>query len=224
MDVQAQQRELARLYHAALRRPRWQQAVAFVVSLWTLAWIVGQFVAAPDGPTALGVLGQLAGRLGLTGGAWADRLTDTWQRSGGGFAVLGGLLWAATTERGQLPALLGWIAVMLGSERLGYQPAILLAVVTMAGFVVVLWLAALTSGRFVDRRNTLLPRDVVRAGVTAAALSAVVPLFAPAFFLTRLGNPYVTKAPYSRAPGQRGRPRIPEQAKPDDVPAPEQQP
>ncbi|MCI2421454.1 hypothetical protein MOQ72_28870 [Saccharopolyspora sp. K220] len=225
MDVQAQQRELARLYHVALNRPRWQQAVAFVVSLWTLAWIIGQFLAPQDGPTALGVLGQLAARLGLTGGTWAERLTETWQSSGGGFAVLGGLLWAATTERGQLPALLGWIAVMLGSERLGYQPAILFAVETMAGFVVVLWLAALTSGRFVDRRSTLLPRDVVRAGVTAAALSAVVPLFAPVFFLTRLGNPYVTKAPrrlLDRTPGRGGWSRIPEQAKPDDVPEPEQ--
>ncbi|MBB5152907.1 hypothetical protein [Saccharopolyspora phatthalungensis] len=196
VHVRAQRGELARLYRAALNRPRWQQVLAFGVSLWTLAWIMGQFLTPQDGPTALGVLGQLAARLGLTGGSWAERLTETWQNSGGGFALLGGLLWAATTERGQLPALLGWVAVMLGSERLGYQPAVLLAVVTLVGFVFVLWLAAaLTNCRFVDRRTTLLPRDVVRAGVTAAALSAVVPLFAPAFFLTRLGNPYVTKAP-----------------------------
>jgi hypothetical protein len=226
VDVQAQQRELVRLYRAALDRPRWQQALAFAVSLWTLAWIIGQFLAPQDGPTALDVLGQLAARFGLTGGTWAERLTETWQSSGGGLAVLGGLLWAATTERGQLPALLGWIAVMLGSERLGYQPAILLAVASMAGFVLVLWLAALTSRRLVDRRATLLPRDVVRAGVTAAALSAVVPLFAPALFLTRLGNPYVTKAPRilpsKGAAGRAGGSRIPEQAKPDETREPEQ--
>ncbi|WP_229679959.1 hypothetical protein [Saccharopolyspora thermophila] len=220
--MQAQQRELARLYRVALDRPRWQQVLAFAVSLWTLAWIAGQFLGPDDAPTALGVLGELAARLGLTGGSWSQRLVETWQTSGGGFALLGGLLWAATTERGQLPALLGWVAVMLGSERLGYQPAILLAVATMVGFVVVLWLAALTSNRFVDRRTTLLPRDVVRAGVTAAALSAVVPLYSLAFFLTCLGRPYLTKAPrllpLERAPGRGGGTRIPEQPAPHREP------
>ncbi|MFI0463725.1 hypothetical protein ACH347_06560 [Saccharopolyspora sp. 5N102] len=219
--MQAQPRELLRLYRAALDRPRWQRVLAFAVSLWTLAWIIGQFVTPEDGPTALDVLGRLAARLGLTGVEWAERITETWQSSGGGFALLGGLLWAATTERGQLPALLGWIAVMLGAERLGYQPAVLLAVGTMVGFVLVLWLAALTSDRFVDRRTTLLPRDVLRAGVTAAALSAVVPLYAPASFLARLGNPYLTKAPRilsaDRAPARGGWSRIPEQAKPAEA-------
>lgn len=226
MDVQAQQRELARLYQAALERPRWQQVLAFGVSLWTLAWIAGQFLVPEDGPTALDVLGRLAARFGLTGGEWAERLTETWQSSGGGFALLGGLLWAATTERGQLPALLGWISVMLGAERLGYQPAIVLAVATMTGFVLVLWLAALTSDRFVDRRTTLLPRDVLRAGVTAAALSAVVPLFAPALFLARLGNPYLTKAPKilsaDQAPARDSSSRIPEKTKPNEVREPDQ--
>jgi hypothetical protein len=64
----------------------------------------------------------------------------------------------------------------------------------MVGFVVLLWITAQISRRFLDR-TTLFPNDVVRAGVTAAALSAVVPLFAPTLFLARLGNPYLTKGP-----------------------------
>ncbi|KAA5826562.1 hypothetical protein ABT337_17705 [Saccharopolyspora hirsuta] len=218
MDVQARQRELARLYRAALDRPRWQQVLAFAVSLWTLVWIVGQFTTRPDSPSALDVLGHFLARLGMTTGSWAERLSEAWQSGGGGLAVLGGLLWAATTERGQLPALLGWVAVMLGAERLGYQPAVLLALGTMVCFVVVLWLAAVTSNRFVDRGAVLLPRDVLRAGVTAAALSAVVPLFAPAFFLNRLGRPYVTKPPRRIFPD---RAAIPEQAPPEKAREPE---
>lgn len=164
------------------------------MSLWALAWIVGQLLAPAHGPSALGVLGELAARVGLTGGGWTQRVTETWQQSGGGLAIFGGLLWSATTERGQLPALLGWVAVMLGAERLGYRPAMLVAVGSMVGFVVLLWITAQISRRLLER-TTLLPGDVLRAGVTAAALSAVVPLFAPALFLTRLGNPYLTKGP-----------------------------
>ena len=164
------------------------------MSLWALAWIVGQFLAPAHGPSALGVLGELAARVGITGGGWTQRVTETWQHSGGGLAIFGGLLWSATTERGQLPALLGWVAVMLGAERLGYRPAMLVAVGSMVGFVVLLWITAQISRRLLER-TTLLPGDVLRAGVTAAALSAVVPLFAPALFLTRLGNPYLTKGP-----------------------------
>ncbi|MDA3629523.1 hypothetical protein [Saccharopolyspora oryzae] len=211
--MQARQEELARLYRAALDRPRWQQVLAFAVSLWALVWILGQFVLAEESPSALDVLGHFVARLGMTTGEWAERLSAAWQSGGGALAVLGGLLWAATTERGQVPALLGWVAVMIGAERLGYQPAVLLAVATMVCFVVVLWVASLTSVRFVDRHAVLLPRDVVRAGVTAAALSAVVPLFAPAFFLNRLSSPYVTKPPH--------RPRIPEQTTPADAREPE---
>jgi hypothetical protein len=187
-------RGLRRLVLVALDRPRWQQFVACCVSLWALAWIVGQFIAPAHGPSALGVLGELAARVGVTGGGWAERVAETWQHSGGGLAIFGGLLWAATTERGQLPALLGWVAVMLGAERLGYRPAMLVAVASMVGFVVLLWITAQISRRFLDR-TTLFPNDVVRAGVTAAALSAVVPLFAPTLFLARLGNPYLTKGP-----------------------------
>lgn len=205
------------MYRAALDRPRWQQALAFAVSLWALGWILGQFLFQRDRPSALDVLGHFVSRLGVTPGEWPERLSEAWQSGGGGLAVLGGLLWAATTERGQVPALLGWIAVMIGAERLGYQPAMLLAVTTMVCFVVVLWLAALTSNRFVDRRAVLLPRDVLRAGVTAAALSAVVPLFAPAFFLNRLGRPYITKPPRRVFPAA----NIPEQAAPEPSREPE---
>ncbi|MEB3367862.1 hypothetical protein [Saccharopolyspora mangrovi] len=187
-------RGLRRLVLVALDRPRWQQVVACCVSLWALAWIVGQFVAPEHGPSALGVLGELAARFGLTGGGWAQRVAETWQHSGGGLAIFGGLLWAATTERGQLPALLGWVAVMLGAERLGYRPAMLVAVASMVGFVVLLWITAQISRRFLER-TTLFPSDVVRAGVTAAALAAVVPLYAPMLFLSRLGSPYLTKGP-----------------------------
>jgi hypothetical protein len=194
VDVRAQRQEVARLSRIALDRPRWQQVLAFGVSLWALAWIAAQFLAPHRAPTALGVLSDLVVRLGVTG-AWTERLADTWQDGGGALPILGGLLWAATSERGQTPALFGWIAVMLGSERLGYQPAILLALGTMVAFVALLWLASLTRAGIVDRRTTLLPRDVVRAGVTAATLSAVVPLFAPCYFVARIVRPYLTRAP-----------------------------
>ncbi|WP_233576003.1 hypothetical protein [Saccharopolyspora rhizosphaerae] len=187
-------RGLRRLVFVALDRPRWQQVVACCVSLWALAWIVGQFLAPEHGPSALGVLGELAARVGLTGSGWAERVTETWQRSGGGLAIFGGLLWAATTERGQLPALLGWVAVMLGAERLGYRPAMLVAVAGMVGFILLLWISAQISQRLLER-PTLFPHDVLRAGVTAAALAAVVPLYAPMLFLSRLGTPYLTRGP-----------------------------
>jgi hypothetical protein len=45
------------------------------------------------------------------------------------------------------------------------------------------------------RRVVLMPRDVLHAGVTAATLSAVVPLLAPGFVLVRLCRPYVTRPP-----------------------------
>ncbi|GAA4613827.1 hypothetical protein [Saccharopolyspora hordei] len=193
--MRERRQELARLYRVALDRPRGQQVLAFAVSAWALVWILGQFAAHPDSPSALDVLSDVAARLGVATGGWDERLAQAWQSGGAGLAVLGGLLWAATTERGQAPALLGWIAVMLGAERLGYQPAVLLAVATMVCFVLVLWLAALVSGRFPERRAVLLPRDVVRAGVTAATLAAVVPLFAPAFALDRVVRPYLVKGP-----------------------------
>ncbi|MEY8039726.1 hypothetical protein [Saccharopolyspora cebuensis] len=199
--MRAQQRgELVRLCRAALDRPRWQQVLAFVVSLWALAWIVAQFVVPERDTTALAVLGEFADRTGLAG-EWVQRLAASWYDTGAGLAAFGGLLWAATTERGQGPALLGWLAVMLSAERLGYQPAILVALATLVGFVALLWVASLTSAGMPDRRSGLRPRDVLRAGVTAAALTAVVPLFAPLLVLCRLVRPYLTKAPRLLPPG-----------------------
>ncbi|GAA2349603.1 hypothetical protein GCM10009854_29030 [Saccharopolyspora halophila] len=191
--MRTQRVEVVRLCRVALQRPRWQQVVAFVVSSWTLAWILGHYVAAVGAPTALGVLGGFGSRVGFVDGRWADQLAVAWHEGGGALVVLGGLLWAATTERGQAPALLGWVAVMLGAERVGYRPAILFALATMIGFVAVLWAAAQLARHF--GFTTLLPPDVLRAGVTAAALSAVVPLFAPMLFLSRLGRPYLTRGP-----------------------------
>lgn len=188
-SVRTQRLEVARLCRVALQRPRWQQVGAFLVSLWTLAWIIGHFMAPVEAPSALDVLD----RFGVVGGQWAQRLASAWREGGAALVVLGGLLWAATTERGQAPALLGWIAVMLGAERLGYQPAILVALATLVGFVAVLWMTAQLARRF--GRTALLPPDVLRAGVTAAALSAVVPLVAPLLFLSRLGRPYFTRGP-----------------------------
>ncbi|MFC7342096.1 hypothetical protein [Saccharopolyspora griseoalba] len=182
-----------RLCRVVLQRPRWQQFAAFVISLWTLAWITGHFLAPVEGPSAIDVLDRFGARFGVVGGPWAQQLAAAWREGGAALVVLGGLLWAATTERGQTPALLGWVAVMLGAERLGYRPAILVALATMVGFVAVLWVAARLARRF--GHGALLPPDVLRAGVTAAALSAVVPLFAPLLFLSRLGSPYLTKGP-----------------------------
>lgn len=187
--------QLVRLCRVALDRPGWQQVLAFAVSAWALAWMFGQFAEQHAEPGALTVLGELSARAGVLGSGWADRVAHAWADSGAAPAVLSGLLWAATTERGQLPAVLGWVGVMLSSEQIGYQPAVLIALASLLVFVAVLWLAALTGSGFVDRAPALLPRDVLRAGTTAAALSAVVPLFAPLLFITRIARPYLTVGP-----------------------------
>lgn len=204
--------QLVRLCRIALDRPGWQQVLAFAVSVWALAWMAGQFAEPDAGPGALTVLGELSARTGVPGGGWADRIALAWADSGAGPAVFSGLLWAATTQRGQLPAVLGWVGVMLSSEQLGYQPAVLIALSSMLVFIAVLWLAALTGSGFVDRAPALLPRDVLRAGITAATLSAVVPLFAPLLFVTRIVRPYVTVGPRQLDPDDAddaGRPERP---------------
>lgn len=169
-----------------------------MVSLWALCWIVGQ--VQQDGRSPLDVV-----RLAL---GWADVPThwlDTvtgWLRDDrrhgllGALAVTGGLLWSATTERGQLPALLGWLAVMTAAEGIGYGAAVDRALIALAAFVLLL-LAASVPGRkaFVLRRIVLMPRDVLVAGITAATLSAVVPLLAPGLAVVRLCRPYVTRPP-----------------------------
>ncbi|MFI9388496.1 hypothetical protein [Kutzneria sp. NPDC052558] len=191
-------RELARLWQVAVRRPRWQLWVAAFVSLWTLCWIFGQLAAHASSP-----LDVLRGGLGWadvpTG--WLDAVTD-WLRADrrqpllGLLAVAGGLLWASTTERNQLPALLGWLAAMVAAEGIGYAGAIDRALLSLAAFIAVLLLFSIPGRRaFVLRRVVLMPRDVLHAGVTAATLSAVVPLLAPGFVLVRLCRPYVTRPP-----------------------------
>lgn len=194
-------RELARLWQAAVSRPRWQLWVAAVVSLWTLCWIFGQVAVHASSP-----LDVLRGGLGWadvpTG--WLDAVTD-WLRADrrqqllGLLAVAGGLLWASTTERNQLPALLGWLAVMVAAEGIGYAGAVDRALLSLAAFIaLLLTLSLLWRRALVLRRVVLMPRDVFHAGVTAATLSAVVPLLAPGFVLVRLCRPYVTRPPRPR--------------------------
>ncbi len=210
--MRGQSREVLRLCRAAGERPAWQQPVAFVVSVWTLWWIGGQFVSSGKAPSAIEVLGRLAARFGVADSSWGERVAQAWDHAGPVLAVLGGLLWAATSEQGQSTALLGWIAVMVGSEQVGYQPAVVIAVGAMAGFVLVLLACAVIVERVAETIPRLTPRDVVRAGVVAAALSAVVPLFAPCFFTFRLVRPYLTRAP--RVVHSGGWTEVPEQVRP----------
>jgi hypothetical protein len=194
-------RELARLWQAAVGRPRWQLWAAAAVSLWTLGWIFGQLATPASSP--LGVV-----RAGL---GWADVPTNWldavtgWLRAGrrrpllGLLAVAGGLLWASTTERNQLPALLGWLAVMVAAEGVGYAGAVDRALLSLAAFIGLLLVLSVPGRRaFVSRRIVLMPRDVLNAGVTAATLSAVVPLLAPGIVVVRLCRPYVTRPPRPR--------------------------
>ncbi|AHH95174.1 hypothetical protein GCM10010174_55610 [Kutzneria viridogrisea] len=196
--MQGRRRELVRLWQVAVRRPRWQLFAAALLSLWTLFWIVGQ--VQQDGRSPLDVL-----RLGLgwadVPSRWLDAITQ-WLRDErrhgplGALAIAGGLLWSSTTERNQLPALLGWLAVMTAAEGIGYGSAVNRAVLALGAFVLVLLLVSLPGRRaFVLRHIVLMPRDVLHAGVTAAALSAVVPLIAPGLVLVRLCVPYVTRPP-----------------------------
>ncbi|WP_246195699.1 hypothetical protein [Halopolyspora algeriensis] len=173
------------------------------MSTWVLWWVGGQFIVPETAPSALDVLGELGNRFGLALSPWGRRVAQAWGQLAPLVSVLGGLLWAATSERGQAPALLGWVAVMLASERLGYQPSVVIALAAMVGFILLAWLCSLANNRFVDRRPTAPSHNVLRAGVSAAALSAVVPLFAPGVFVFRLCRPYVATAP-GAVPAGRG--------------------
>jgi hypothetical protein len=193
----SKRQELARLWGSVVTRPSWQLVLAVLVSAWTLAWIVGQ--AGPQ-RSPIGLLRDAVAWAGAPTG-WLDAaigwLADS-RRHGllGGLAVAGGLSWAATTERRQAPALLGWLAVMAAGQGIGYPGAVHRAVLAMACFVGLLLLLSLPWRRaVVVRRVVLLPRDVLRAGVVAAALTAVVPLLAPGIAVTRLCRPYVTRPP-----------------------------
>lgn len=181
--------EIVRLARCVVRRPRWQLVVAVLLSAWTLAWVLGQLAERPLTP--LGVLAWTGIPLD-SASLWARERVEilAW------FATIGGLSWAATTERGQLPALAGWFAVLVAGEAAGYQHAVQRAMLSMVVFLVILAAVSLTGRRaFVVDRVAVIPKDVLHAGITAAVLTAVVPLIAPGLALTRLIRPYVTKPP-----------------------------
>lgn len=181
--------EIVRLARCVVRRPRWQLVLAVLLSAWTLAWVLGQLAETPLTP--LGVLAWTGIPLDAAS-SWAQERENVlaW------LATLGGLSWAATTEQGQLPALAGWFAVLVAGEAAGYEHAVQRAMLSMVVFLVALSAVSLTGRRaFVVDRVAVMPKDVMRAGVTAAVLTAVVPLIAPGLVLTRLVRPYVTKPP-----------------------------
>ena len=191
-------RELAGLLRSVASRPRWQLIAAMIISTWTLAWILSQIAAET---TPLGVIRNLLRWVGASTPDWLDKATD-WCRHPmrRGFlmamALLVGPVWAATTERSQLPALLGWLMVMAAGEGLGYRPAVHRAVLALAVFITVLFVWALPNRRrMVDRQMLLLPKDVLRAGTTAAALSAIIPILTPVVILVRILQPYLTQPP-----------------------------
>src|SRR5881275_1883612 len=121
----SKRQELARLWGSAVTRPGWQLVLAMLVSAWALAWIVGQAGAPQRSP--IGLLRDAVAWAGAPAG-WLDAviawLADS-RRHGllAGLAVAGGLCWAATTERRQLPALVGWLAVMTAGQGIGYPGA-----------------------------------------------------------------------------------------------------
>ncbi|NUT51971.1 MAG: hypothetical protein HOV94_32460, partial [Saccharothrix sp.] len=113
--MKEKRQELVRLCRIAVDRPRWQLAFAVVVSVWSLAWVVGQvFGGAPSPLEVLPVrwAGLPTGWLDATR-AWFDGRT-------GFLAVAGGLLWAMTSPGRQASALVGWLAVMAAAEDVGY--------------------------------------------------------------------------------------------------------
>ncbi|MFC5058998.1 hypothetical protein [Saccharothrix xinjiangensis] len=182
-------REVARLCRLVVDRSRWQLAFAVVVSAWSLAWVVGQVFGAP------GPLDVLPARWAGLPTGWLDA-AGAWAVGRTGFlAVAGGLLWAMTSPGRQSSALCGWLAVMAAAEDVGYV-AVKWALAVFAVFLAVMGLVSLTGRRaFVVDRVAVIPKDVVRAGATAAALSAVVPLLAPGLALARLVGPYLTRPP-----------------------------
>lgn len=191
-------RELARIWAVVTDRPRWQLVFACVVSVWTFAWVVGQGIAPPMSPlevpkALLDWAGAPVGWLEAAGD-WARDPSRWWVFSV--LAVCGGLLWSATTERAQLTALFGWLTVMAAAEGIGYHPAIFRALIAMGAFITILWLLSLPGKVSVmNNRVTLVPRDVLRAGATAAAMAALVPLLALGLVVVRLVRPYVTRPP-----------------------------
>ncbi|XVS65951.1 hypothetical protein ACQPYE_07825 [Actinosynnema sp. CA-299493] len=192
--MREKRRELAGLCRVAVDRSRWQLGFAAVVSAWSLAWVVGQAFGAPSPLEVLPVrwAGLPTGWLDATRG-WFDGRT-------GFLAVAGGLLWAMTSASRQASASVGWLAVMAAAEDVGYV-AVRWALLSLAVFLVVMGLVSITGRRaFVVDRVAVIPRDVARAGATAVALSAVVPLVAPGLVLARLVGPYVTRPP-RRRPG-----------------------
>lgn len=191
--MKEKRRELARLCRIVADRPRWQLGLAAVVSVWSLAWVVGQAFGAPSPLEVLPVrwAGLPTGWLDATR-AWFDGRT-------GFLAVVGGLLWAMTSPGRQSSALVGWLAVMAAAEDVGYV-AVRWALLALAVFLAVMALVSITGRRaFVVDQVAVIPRDVARAGATAVALSAVVPLVAPGLVLARLVGPYVTRPPRRRA-------------------------
>ncbi|MHA6798890.1 hypothetical protein [Bounagaea algeriensis] len=194
MDAQNHRRELLRLVRTALDRPHGQLLAALAMSAWTLGWIGGQVLPGAS-PSAFDVLGELLARLGLAGEVWSAQLAEAWSSGAAALPVVGGLLWAATTERQQSPALFGWVAVLLGSGSLDYRPALVFAVLALVAVVGVLCGCATLTGNFVDRNPVLVPADVLRAGVVAAALTAVVPLLLPLQLGAWLFRAYATLPP-----------------------------
>ncbi|MGO1049250.1 hypothetical protein [Crossiella sp. CA198] len=212
-------RELPGAWAAAVTRPRWQLVLAFPISLWVLVWVGAQFTTTGAVFTPLDAPRAVLARFGPGATGWLD-VVSSWLRDPAHTGVLtaaawaAGLLWAATSERAQLPALAGWLVVMAAAEGLGYQPAVSRAVGVLAGFIALLALCALPNrGKLVDRRPRLLPLDVLTAGAVAAALSGMVPLLAPGLALTRLLRPYLTRP----ARPDPSRPNIPAARPPTDL-------
>ncbi|SHF41437.1 hypothetical protein [Streptoalloteichus hindustanus] len=186
--------ELARDARSA---PRWQLAVAGLLSVLWLCWLVDQ---AGDARSPLGVL-----RAGLTWadlpGAWLDG-TRAWLAAPHRRTVVGvaawaaGVLWAATARRRVLPAVVGWVLLLTVADALGYQAAARSAGLGFAVVVgVLLALSVPLRRRPVVRRARLLPRDVFVAGARAAALTVLVPLSAPLLVVAAVCHPYLTRPP-----------------------------
>ncbi|MFB9909159.1 hypothetical protein [Allokutzneria oryzae] len=195
----AKVRDLTEAWTALATRPRSQLLVALPLSLWALVWVGGQFVEGGARWSPLDVVRSVTGRFGAPDPGWLAAVT-AWLREPehqqllGWVAVCAGLLWAATSERAQVPALAGWLVLMVAGEGIGYGPAVLRAGCALVGFVTLLALLSVPNrGRMIVRRVRLLPRDVLRAGVMAAALSLMVPLLAPGLALARLLRPYLTR-------------------------------
>ncbi|MFI9813706.1 hypothetical protein [Saccharothrix variisporea] len=219
--MKEQRRELVRLCRCAVDRSPWHLGLAVVVSVWSLAWVVGQPFGAPS---PLDVVAAPVAWAGVPVG-WLEAV-DAWCAGRTGWlAPVGGLLWAMTTARRQAPALGGWLAVMAAAESVGYG-AVHRALLALAVFLAVVGLASIPGRRaFVVDRIALIPRDVGRAAATALALSAVVPLIAPGLVVAGLLRPYVTRPPRPRSERKEDLPdgigrALPQQRGPDPVPVP----